>query len=188
MEVKTLKSPKAGAILLSEPFMHDQNFKRSVVLLCEHQDDGSLGFILNKPIQVKLNDAIEDFPPFDAELHFGGPVQTDTLHYLHNQGEMIEGSIRLNEGLYWGGNFETIKILAATNRIKPTDFKFFVGYSGWGEGQLMAEMETNSWIIVNGHADHIFNHNPENLWKSVLKNMGGRYSMISGYPENPQYN
>src|SRR4051812_40076623 len=98
------KEIKAGRLLLSEPFMFDENFKRTVVLVCEHNDDnGTVGLILNKPIELGLNDIVEDFPLFDSKVFLGGPVGTDTLQFLHSLGDKIEDSLQLGEGLYWGG-------------------------------------------------------------------------------------
>ena len=182
------KIPEPGSVLLSEPFMPDVNFKRSVVLLCEHQEEGSVGFILNRPLGIKINEAIESFPHFDAELFLGGPVQTDTLHYIHRLPEVIEGSVEVIPGLYWGGNFENIKILIETNQITPDDIRFFLGYSGWGEGQLQDEMKERSWIVSQTDPTTIFDHDIENLWKHVLQNMGGQYQIMSNFPESPLLN
>ena len=182
------KTPAAGSILLSEPFMPDEHFKRSVVFLCEHREDGSVGFILNKPLGIKLSDAVDDFPDFDAELYLGGPVQTDTLHYIHRLGPQIEGSIEIAEGLFWGGNFEVIKLMIENGEVQPSDFKFFLGYSGWGPQQLSQEMEEKSWIVAKGEIDEILSVDPNDMWKNVLKNLGGEFRIMANFPENPSLN
>lgn len=188
MEVTILKIPQVGALLISEPFLPDKNFNRTVIMLCEHNDEGSLGFIISKPLHIKVSEVIEGFPSSETELYFGGPVEIESLHYLHNLGDQIDGSVKIADGLYWGGNFETIKILLGSHQAKPENFRFFVGYSGWGAGQLIEEMTEKSWIITKGKPDHIFHDNPEGLWKTVLNDLGGTYSIVSGFPENPQYN
>ena len=182
------KIPAPGSVLISEPFMPDNNFKRSVVLLCEHQEDGSVGFILNRPLGIRINEAIESFPEFDAELYLGGPVQTDTLHYIHRIPELIEGSVEVMDGLYWGGNFENIKILIENGQLDADQIRFFLGYSGWGEGQLLEEMKERSWIVSQTDPVTIFSHDIDNLWKHVLKNMGGQYQIMSNFPESPLLN
>jgi len=180
--------PHSGELLLAEPFMMDQNFRRSVVLICESKEEGVFGLILNKPLELKLNDALAEFPAFDASLHFGGPVQTDTLHYLHNLGDDIEGSVKLSNGLYWGGNFEAIKAMIEQESVKPADIRFFLGYAGWGYGQLVDEMRENSWIIAGARAEHVFSSKPDELWKEVLNSLGGDYKLMSNFPESPLLN
>jgi len=188
VNITIAKTPTAGNLLLSEPFMPDDHFKRAVVMLCEHQEEGSVGFIINKPLGLKLNEAIDDFPDFDAELYFGGPVQTDTLHYLHRLGDVIEGSVEIAEGLYWGGNFEIIKLLIEKGEVKPSDFRFFLGYSGWGAKQLLQELEDKSWFVAKSEAEDIWQQEPQDLWRQVLRNLGGEFFIMSNFPENPSLN
>jgi putative transcriptional regulator len=141
------KELKAGQLLLSEPFMPDENFRRTVVLVCEHTpDNGTVGLIINKPINLRLNDIMEDFPAFKGKVFLGGPVGTDTLQFLHSLGNLVEGSVKLAENLYWGGNFEQIKMLMLEEKIKPNDIRFYLGYSGWTVGQLHSELkECEKW-------------------------------------------
>ena len=99
-----LQLAHAGSLLISEPFLADSCFKRSVVLLSEHDKHGTLGFILNKPTDLKLNEAVEDFPEFNVPLYFGGPVDTETLFYIHTLGNKLEGSREIAAGVFWGGD------------------------------------------------------------------------------------
>ena len=188
-EFEKSKELKAGQLLLSEPFMPDENFRRTVVLVCEHNNEnGTVGLIINKPINLRLNDIVEDFPPFKGKIFLGGPVGTDTLQFLHPLGNEIEGSVRLSENLYWGGNFEQIKLMVQQNRITPSQIRFYLGYSGWTVGQLDGELKDNSWIITPGTYQQIFQTPHDALWKEVMRNMGGIYSTMAGYPENPALN
>jgi putative transcriptional regulator len=181
--------PKRGDLLVSEPFLPDPNFERTVVLLCEHNEEGSFGFVLNKPSLLKYSDVMEEAYDFNAALFIGGPVQQDTLHFLHRTGELIEGSIEIGKGIYWGGNYEQLQVLIDTKQLKPEDFKFFIGYSGWGSGQLEMEMREKTWIVSNvATPSQVFDMDAEKLWKIVLKNMGGKYKMISNYPIDPRLN
>ena len=183
------KDLKAGRLLLSEPFMPDENFKRTVVLVCEHNEaNGTVGLIINKPINIRLNDIVEDFPVFKSKVFLGGPVGTDTLQFLHSAGEIIEGSVRLGDNLYWGGNFEQLKTLISEEKIKTNEIRFYLGYSGWEVGQLAGELKDNSWIIAQGTHQQIFQTPYDVLWREVMRNMGGIYSTMAGYPESPTLN
>ena len=179
--------PSKGLLLLAEPFMADPNFKRSVVFICEKQKSGSVGFILNRPMPLKLSEAVEDIVNFDATLYYGGPVQTDTLHFIHNVPE-LEGSIKIIEGLYWGGNFEALKAMINSGQVSPENFRFFLGYSGWDMTQLDSEMEENSWIAHPANAAHVFKVKPDKLWREVLVEKGGEYAMMVNFPEDPSLN
>lgn len=179
---------EAGSILLAQPFMLDPNFKRGVVLITEHRKDGDVGFVLNKPIDMKINELIGYFPEFDAEVFYGGPVATDTVHFLHNMGDLVEDSIEVARGIYWGGNFEKLGFLVESELIKPENVKFFVGYSGWTEGQLNDELEAGSWILDTVHHNYAFKNSKEDLWKRVLNNKDNIYTVIAQMPDGPVYN
>lgn len=182
-------TPQKGDLLISEPFLPDPNFNRTVVLLCEHNDMGTFGFVLNKPSQLFMDDIMDDLSSLHQEVFVGGPVQQDTLHFIHRKPDLFENAIEVADGLYWGGEYEKLKVLADSGQINKNDFKFFVGYSGWAEGQLSNELKENSWIISrNVEIEHIFDTKPEKLWKIALENMGGKYRMISNYPEDPRLN
>lgn len=181
--------PEKGKILISEPFLIDPNFKRSIVLLCEHNEDGSVGFILNKPTQVKLNQVMEeDFPEFDAPVYFGGPVQINTLQFIHKLGDTLEGSTEIGDGLYWGGSFEILKLLIESKQVKSSDFRFFIGYSGWSVGQLEDEMKINSWIVTSTESENLFSDEPDKLWGEILKKMGKKFAILASFPEDPSVN
>jgi len=174
-----------GTILIAEPFMMDPNFKRSVLLLCDYStDEGSVGFVLNKPIDMSLNELIADFPAFDTKVNFGGPVATDTIHYIHTLGELIDDSIKVGEGIYWGGSFEKVKFLIRSEMIQPKDIRFFIGYSGWSAGQLEDELEIGSWVIHESDPNYIFKSSQDELWTQTLINKGNAYSVISQMPDN----
>lgn len=177
-----------GKILIAEPFMVDPNFKRSVVLMCEHEEEGSLGFILNKSLDMKINELIADFPQFDAVVYYGGPVQTDTIHYIHNVGEVLDESLKVMTGVYWGGDFEKLKSLINSKLIQPQNIRFFVGYSGWSHGQLRDEMKLGSWVTDNMDANYLFKIKPQLLWQKVLQNKGNAFSVIAQMPDSASWN
>jgi putative transcriptional regulator len=177
-----------GNILLAEPFMQDPYFRRSVILLCEHHLHGSLGFILNKRIDMKVTDLLASFPEFDAEVYYGGPVSTDTLHYVHNVGEVLKDSVKVAEGIWMGGDFEQLKALVRNGLIEQHNIRFFIGYAGWSGGQLAEEMDIRSWIPAPVHANYVFKSNAEDLWSKVMYNKGDVFEVISDMPEFVTWN
>jgi putative transcriptional regulator len=184
----TQKDIENGTVLLAEPFMLDPNFRRSAVLLCEHNDEGSVGFIMNKPLRMRIDELIEDFPEFDSEVFFGGPVQTDTIHYIHNVGDLLDESRLVVDGVYWGGDFNKLKFLISSKLILPENIRFFVGYSGWSEGQLADEMNLGSWVSASMDANYLFKSIPARLWEQVMYNKGDVYTVISQVPEDFSWN
>lgn len=180
--------PQKGGLLLSEPYLADPNFERTAILLTEHNEEGTVGFILNKPSDSRVNEVMEDLKQLDARVFIGGPVEQDTLHYVHRI-EGLTDSIELTPGLYWGGNFEQLLSLVETNQVAPTDIKFFLGYSGWSTGQLEDELKADSWIVSDQVSDElIFETDPETMWKKAMRGLGGRFSVYSNYPADPRMN
>jgi len=178
-----------GSILIAEPFMLDLHFKRSVVLLTDHHpDDGSIGFILNKTLKMSVNELINDFPEFDAKVYYGGPVATDTIHYIHNVGEILDESREIIKGIFWGGDFDKLKFLIENELIKPENIRFYIGYSGWEPGQLIQELKTGSWVIDFGHPNYVFKSKEEILWTKALENKGKNYSIIGQIPDSNNLN
>ncbi|MFY0687511.1 MAG: YqgE/AlgH family protein [Cyclobacteriaceae bacterium] len=181
--------PQRGDLLISEPYLPDPNFERTVVLLCEHDDDGTFGFVLNKPSETSLGEAVEEIDTFKAELFVGGPVQQNTLHFIHKSSHNYHSGKEIVKNIYWGGEFSELVSLVNTQQANPDDFRFFAGYSGWSPGQLEEELKVKSWIIYKGtDAQLLFNTNPDLLWKEVLKRMGGKFKVMSNYPIDPRLN
>ena len=181
--------PRKGDLLISEPFLTDPNFSRTVILLCEHNEEGSFGFVLNKPAKIKLNELIEGVDDREDYIYIGGPVQQNTLQFIHKNDRLIEGGMDVQDGIFWGGNFEQMLAMMDSKLIAPEDIKFFVGYSGWAAGQLKSELEVNSWIISrNVKIEQIFNTDVETLWKEVLNTMGGKFKIVANFPVDPRLN
>ncbi|MDQ1138732.1 putative transcriptional regulator [Pedobacter agri] len=181
--------PKTGRLLISEPFMADPNFKRSVVLLTEHGADGTVGYILNQVGNLLLKDVIQDLWDANNHIYFGGPVAADTLHFIHRAYDKLQSGEEIGNGIYWGGNFETLKILINSNAIQEDEIKFFMGYSGWDDGQLTRELEQNAWMVGDiSHPDLIFNNDDEKLWRDVVVNLGPKYAHVSNFPTDPSLN
>lgn len=189
LKIKTNNiKPAKGKILISEPFLGDEYFKRSVVLLAEHNNEGSFGLIINKPVDILLSDIIKDFPTFDAPVYLGGPVNTNNLYFIHTLGDFLEDSLEISKGLYWGGDIELIKEMIVLNKISTSQIKFFVGYSGWVSKQLDGELARNSWLVANINAKTVMESDPQELWDKALKTLGGDYSYWSNFPSDPTMN
>ena len=180
--------PGRGKILISEPFMVDYYFKRSVVLLVEHNKDGTFGVIINKPMDIKFDQAIKDFAAFDSKIYLGGPVKTDSLFFIHTLGDEIEGSLKIIEGLYWGGDVERVKEMIELNQITEANIRFFIGYSGWVPNQLNMELKRDSWVVSDISADLMMQTDPEKLWKRSLTQLGGKYKQWTNFPNEPADN
>lgn len=187
-EADKIQEPQKGKILISEPFLSDNYFKRSVVLLCEHNDDGSIGFVLNKPVDMSIYELIEDFPESDVQLSVGGPVSTNTLHYIHTLGDIIPKSIHIFDNLYWGGDYEAVLQLIRSDSIHAPQIRFFLGYSGWSPNQLQKEIDANAWLVASIKAGEIMRPNNAQFWENILRRMGKKYEMWSNFPENPELN
>ncbi|GGZ17644.1 UPF0301 protein [Echinicola pacifica] len=181
--------PKSGNLLISEPFLQDQNFVRSVVLLCENNEHGSFGLVLNKLSILKVRDLLDDLEFLDLEVYVGGPVEQNTLHFIYRGDAAIAGSVELAEDLYWGGDFDEFVTKYKLGQLDLDNFRFFIGYSGWAEGQLESELNDKTWI-VSDHVDSkaIFQSSPEDLWRVALKKMGGDFQAIANYPIDPRLN
>lgn len=185
---KNQVKPGKGRLLISEPFLPDPNFERTVVLLCEHNDEGSFGFVLNKPSMIKVNEVMEDIKNLQEQVFVGGPVQQDTLHFIHRNSSMENTSLIL-DGIFWGGSVESLLLLSDTKQLLGNDIRFFLGYSGWGPGQLESELQEDSWIVCDFVTQELlFETEPNVMWKKALDGMGGRFSVYSNYPTDPRLN
>lgn len=162
---------------------------RSVVLLCRHTpDEGSFGFVLNKLFEKTLDELIPELEDIDFPVYAGGPVQMDTLHYIHQYPQFFSDCQKISDGVYWGGDFETLKILLRANKVEASKIKFFLGYSGWGTDQLESELKEKSWLTVKCTAPIIFNTATAEIWKASLNELGGNYKLMAHFPTDPQLN
>lgn len=180
--------PTAGALLIAEPFLKDPNFSRTVVFLCDHQEAGSFGFVLNRKFDYFLHELIETDVYPEIPIYNGGPVQQDTIHFLHTCPELIPDSQQVYGDIYWGGNFEVALELVQTNQIDLSQIRFFLGYSGWAAGQLTDELKEHSWLTAMSNRKIIFQEDSEQVWKDSLKLLGGDYERMANYPIDPQLN
>lgn len=185
----SLIEPERGDLLISEPYLPDPNFERTVVYLCEHDENGTFGFVLNNKAQVRLADVVDEVGNYKADLFIGGPVQQDTLHFLHRHDQLYSSARHVKNEIYWGGDYDKLLECINTKSIDSKDIRFFLGYSGWSPNQLMDELKQKSWIVLKGASQEmIFDWDNRDLWKACLNTMGGKFRLISNYPKDPRLN
>lgn len=180
--------PEAGRILISEPFAHDFFFGRSVVLLAEHNQEGSLGVVTNKPLKIKISSVFPDLSGYDDVLYLGGPVKRDNILFIHTIGESVPDSLRLPGGFYWGGDLNRIKHLITAGVAAPSNLRFFMGYSGWSPGQLEGELQRRSWVIAPSDKDILMDNHSEQIWRKSVLSAGKQFAHWINYPIQPELN
>ena len=176
--------PSRGKILISEPFLCDATFGRSVVLLVDHTSEGSMGLIMNKqlPLLVKEFKYLEDNP-----LYKGGPIGTDTLFYLHTLSQ-LPGALPVSNGLYLNGDFDALKKHILQGNEINGKVRFFLGYSGWECEQLIQEIKENTWIIAKEDPSYLLDGEVKDMWKNALGKLGSKYETWSRFPQVPSLN
>jgi putative transcriptional regulator len=187
-KTQKMENPAPGVLLIADPFLKDPNFLRTVVFLCDHQHEGSFGFVLNKSFDHHLEELVTGAEGLKIPVYYGGPVQMDTLHFLHQNPVEIPGGNKIADGIYWGGDFEAAIEQIRLGKIEENNIRFFVGYSGWGKGQLTDELNEKSWLTVMSNRKLIFHNNIDEIWKEALRHLGGDFEMLANYPIDPQLN
>lgn len=181
--------PASGRLLVSEPLLQDVYFRRAVVLLIEHsKDEGTVGVILNKPLDVTFNQVVKNSPALNAGMFLGGPVATGNVYFLHTLGYDIENAIEIGKGLFWGGNIEQVNELIALQVLNPSNIRFYVGYSGWEPMQLETELSLNSWAIVKAQTHEIWKLPASAMWETMVEKLGTGYDFWKKMPEDPGMN
>ena len=182
--------PRQGSLLIAAPFLRDYQFSRTVILMVEHNEEGSMGIILNKNFSnlMTLNEVVPELaslPPIP--LYKGGPVGRDTLFYLHTL-SYLKDALPLGNGLYLNGDFNQMQQYILRGAPTQGVARFFMGYAGWQKGQLKQEMKQNTWIVNNESQVDLLNMYLRDLWQEALCDMGGKYMIWSRYPKYPFMN
>ena len=180
--------PEQGTFLIASPFLRDPNFKHSVVLLTHHDETGTVGYVLNRPLKIPSLEIWEGVDLFGTYLGYGGPVANDTLHIIHRRPDIIDAEEEIMPGVFWQGSFEKVLEGLKSGELKPNEVKLFLGYSGWAPGQLDFELEEFSWFVAPATVEQIFEWPAGSLWKNTLKALGKKYEIISNFPEYPSLN
>lgn len=187
-KVQSQYPPASGMVLIAEPYLNDPGFARTVVLLCEHGDFGTLGFVLNRPSTNTVNMLLPELKLPGVQIFDGGPVQTDTLQIIHKIPQYLSG-VEILPGVFWGASYEELAALnLSTQDVEPGDIRLFRGYSGWDLGQLEDEIRQYSWIIAPADRDIVFHAESERLWATALNSLGGDFAILTQLPLNPRLN
>lgn len=180
--------PSKGKLLVAEPsILTDKEFNRSVIYITENSEEGCIGFILNKPTQYIVKDLI---PEIDCKfvVFNGGPVNQENLYFIHRLPNLIPNSIKIDKDIYWGGNFDVLTKLLNSKMLNTSDIRFFLGYSGWSQSQLLEELKDSTWIVAPNRYPNLFQLNSVDLWKNQLMAIGGEYQIWANAPKNPSLN
>lgn len=180
--------PLKGRLLIAEPsILNDSSFNRSIILITEHTENNSVGFILNRPLEYTLQDLLPEINA-DFIIYQGGPVEQDNLYFVHKVPELIPDSIEVANGIFWGGNFEALRQLLNSGSLTKSDIRFFLGYSGWGKQQLSDEININSWFISENDLKNIFSDDDTSLWRNKILQKGGNYKIWANAPSDINLN
>jgi putative transcriptional regulator len=177
-----------GNVLISEPFLGDNYFRRSVVYMTENNEEGSIGFVLNKPVAANISEIVDDFPESDFTISIGGPVSNNTVHYIHTLGARVPDSVLVADGIYWGGDFDLIKDLIREGAVMPHELRFFLGYAGWSPGQLDGEMQEHAWLVGKISPRMVMQEVDPEFWKKTLAGYKNKYRAWANFPEDPGLN
>lgn len=184
-----MKNLKPGTVLIADPFLKDTNFMRSVIFLCDHQDEeGSFGFVINNKCDKNIGELFADLDGCDFPVYFGGPVQMNALHFLHRCPGLITSGVEISDGIFWGAEFSEVIDLIGKKRLSRNQIKFFLGYSGWAVKQLETEISEKTWLLTEGNKRLVFHHEDKEVWKDALKQLGGEFEQLIHYPIDPQLN
>ena len=186
-KASSMPKPRVGALLISEPFNPEPTFKRSVVLISQHNTKGSIGFIVNKPTQLKIYEALDDFPEIDAVVYWGGSIRLDSIYYIHSI-ENLKGAHKITEGVYWGGDYDQLKMMIEAGDVAADQIKFLAGYSGWNAKELEKEISADNWWVTGADKYSILIEEPTVMWGKVLTGMGHVYGILNDFPEDPGLN
>jgi putative transcriptional regulator len=175
-----------GKLLVASPALVDPNFARTVVLISEHSDDGAMGIVLNRPSETELMDVSPELADAAGEgpIYIGGPVQPDAIVLLaeFSDPHVAAWIIAADVGLA-SADVDLDELAGAVRRGRA-----YAGHSGWGPGQLEAELETDSWIVEPPLPAELFPDDPETLWSGVLARKGGQYALVARMPPDPSMN
>ncbi len=185
---KNIIAPAKGRVLIAEPLLQGKYFARTVILLVEYNQEGSMGLVLNKPLSLNVNERVDLFPSCESPLFLGGPVHTDHLFFIHTVGNLIPQSHPIGSNLFWGGDLKTVQNLLDNKIITASQIRFFTGYAGWGKLQLTDEIEDKSWVVSLLNTETIMQQNTQDLWEIAIKELGKKYRHWLNFPQNPQFN
>ena len=176
-----------GQLIVASPTLLDPNFFRTVVAIANHDDEGALGLVLNRPSETTVADAVPELAELvgdDDHVHIGGPVQPAAIVVLAEFEDPAEAAflVTANIGLVGDGTgLDSLDGVTHRRRV-------FAGYAGWGPGQLEAELDREDWIVDPARAEDVLTAQPEALWSRVLDRKGGQFRLVARMPLDPSLN
>lgn len=187
-EIYSMEKLQAGTLLIADPFLKDPNFSRSVVFLCDYKNEGSFGFVINCKSEYVIGDLLSDLVDCDYPVFYGGPVQPDTIHFIHCCPGLVTGCEKITDDIYWGNEYDEMVTLLKNKKISKQEIRIFLGYSGWTEGQLENEISEKSWLTTYSSGKLVFINDVKLIWSAALRQLGGKYEQLIHYPTDPQLN
>jgi putative transcriptional regulator len=175
-----------GQLLIASPALLDPNFRRAVVLVTEHSDEGASGLVLNRPSPASVSELVPELEPLvadDEQVWLGGPVQPNAVLVLGEFLDPSDAAVPLFDSLGFPALDDPEEVVPATTRRRV-----FAGHAGWGAGQLESELGREDWILERSQPDDAFTETPEHLWADVLRRKGGIYELVARIPEDPSVN
>ena len=185
------KNYEKGSLLIANPVLPDPNFSRTVILLCDHDEQGSFGLVINRSTQLKAPDLfinINILKSYNEKIYLGGPVSQSMVFFLCRSPSAAGKLDEVCSGVYLGSNLETLESLYASLENPEQDIRFYLGYSGWSGGQLAEEMEQNSWLVQRANEQFIFLDSESLIWPQAVNSLGEKYQYLTKAPVNPQWN
>ncbi len=179
-----------GIFLIAAPSLRDPNFRQTVVLLCEHGPEGALGVVVNRPTAMLVSEALPQVPVLEGQHHVlfsGGPVQPNHVLILYRLRQEAAGQHHVFDGVYLGGDMGALERVLTTPSGGES-FRAYIGYSGWGPGQLENEMKTGSWITLPADSTVVFEKDPVHVWRDILRSLGKPYDLYAEMPLDPNLN
>ena len=180
-----------GSLLIANPVLPDPNFSRTVILLCNHDEQGSFGLVINRATQLKALDlfsSIDLLKSYDEKIYFGGPVSQSIVFFLCRSPLGVGELDEVCPGVYLGSSLEALESLYSDIENPEQNIRFYLGYSGWSGGQLAGEMEQNSWLIQRADERFIFQDSENLIWSEAINSLGEKYNYLTKAPVNPQWN
>ena len=183
LSFKNKRKPSKGRVLIADPFSKDEYFGRSVVYLCDHNSEGTFGFVLTNYLDLNLAEVAKNFPNISANIGIGGPVQTESIFFLHTLGDRLPGSIEVEDGIFIGGDYDLLTEQLSEGVVDNSKVRFFLGYAGWDPGQLEEEIGRNNWIVAPVlNPMEIMDTSVKDIWQRFMKREGKKYDILSRAP------
>jgi len=191
MADETYRIP-AGGLLCAWPDLVDPNFFRRVLVVCQHSDEGAYGLVLNDPLEATTKDLMPSHPilgSLEFPVFRGGPVDPGTLQYLHRIPRELPGAVSITDEVWMGGDFDALtRFIEKAPERALGEVRLFLGYSGWGEGQLEEELRGGSWVPATCGPEEVFSDDPEGAWQRVLRGLGEVGEGLADLPPDPEWN